>query len=86
MDTRNDRYKKSVQRIYKLESSIDINGGTPGKINSTDAVNPDKTPPKLTRAFATDSVTLSLVFDEPLDSLKAYYPLITALVMELEHR
>ena len=56
------------------KAAIDIKGGTPGKINSTDAVNPDKTPPKLSRAFATDSVTLSLVFDEPLDSLKAVIP------------
>src|SRR5258708_10213125 len=45
------------------KASADTKGGTPGKINSLDAVNPDETPPVLKNAFAIDSVTLSLVFD-----------------------
>lgn len=53
------------------KASIDVNGGTPGKKNSVDAVNPDEASPKLLRAFALDSLTVSLIFDEPLDSLKA---------------
>lgn len=53
------------------KASIDAKGGTPGKINSVNAINADKTSPKLLRASATDNVTLSLIFDEPLDSLKA---------------
>ncbi len=53
------------------KASTDIKGGTPGKKNSVSAVNPDATAPQLLRAYATDSVNISLVFDEPLDSLKA---------------
>ena len=52
-------------------SGIDANGGTPGKKNSVDANNPDKTPPKLLRSFAPDSANITLLFDEPLDSLKS---------------
>ncbi len=46
-------------------------GGTPGKKNSVDAINQDKMPPALLRSFATDSIDLTLIFDEPLDSLSA---------------
>lgn len=53
------------------KASTDIKGGTPGKKNSVDAVNPDITAPKLLNAFATDSLNIVLVFDEPLDSTKA---------------
>lgn len=53
------------------KASIDVKGGTPGKKNSVDAVNADATAPQLLRAFATDSVNITLVFDESLDSLKA---------------
>ncbi len=52
-------------------ASIDPSGGTPGRKNSVDAINKDETPPKLLKAFANDSVTITLTFDEPLDSLKA---------------
>ncbi len=53
------------------KASVDINGGTPGKRNAVDAVNPDITSPKLLRAYATDSLNIVMTFDEPLDSLKA---------------
>jgi hypothetical protein len=46
-------------------------GGTPGKVNSVNGVNVDQTPPQLKRAYALDSVTVVLVFDEPLDSSSA---------------
>lgn len=52
-------------------ASVDPRGGTPGKINSVDAVNPDQQSPHLLRAYAPDSVTVVLVFDEPLDSSNA---------------
>ncbi len=52
-------------------ASVDVKGGTPGKKNSVEAFNADKISPKLLRAFATDSLNITLVFDEPLDSLKA---------------
>ena len=53
------------------KASNDVKGGTPARKNSLHAVNADKRAPQLLRAFATDSVNISLVFDEPLDSLKA---------------
>ncbi len=53
------------------KASTDPSGGTPGKKNSVDAVNPDKTPPRLLRTYSLDSVTIVAVFDEPLDSLFA---------------
>jgi len=53
------------------KSSIDNSGGTPGKKNSVGAENLDQSKPKLLRAFALDSLRLVLVFDEPMDSLKA---------------
>ncbi len=52
-------------------ASTDARGGTPGKKNAVDALNKDTGAPKLVRAFATDSMNISLAFDEPLDSLKA---------------
>ena len=51
-------------------ASVDAKGGTPGKKNSIDASNTDKASPKLLRAFAIDALNITLVFDEPLDSLK----------------
>lgn len=53
------------------KASIDNSGGTPGKKNSVVAENLDQSKPKLLRAFALDSLRLILVFDEPMDSLKA---------------
>ena len=53
------------------KASVDANGGTPGRKNSVDGINKDDTPPKLLNAFAPDETHLTLVFDEPLDSLKA---------------
>ncbi len=52
-------------------AAIDAKGGTPGKKNSINALNADKTSPRLLRAYATDSLSITLVFDEPLDSLTA---------------
>lgn len=66
IDTRNP-----CSGISNWKASTDAKGGTPGRKNSTDAINPDRTPPRLLRAYATDSVHITLVFDEPLDSLSA---------------
>lgn len=51
-------------------ASMSARGGTPGKKNSVDGVNNDHTGPKLKYAYATDSLTIIVVFDEPIDSLK----------------
>ncbi len=52
-------------------ASTDISGGTPGRKNSADAVNPDADAPKLIRAYAPDSVTVILVFNEPVSATSA---------------
>ncbi|MEO8719937.1 MAG: lamin tail domain-containing protein [Ginsengibacter sp.] len=52
-------------------SSKDKNGGTPGKKNSADAVNKDELAPKVIKAFAKDPMTVTLVFNKPLDSMEA---------------
>lgn len=62
--------KNPCSGFTNWKASNDSKGGTPGKKNSIDAVNADKTSPKLLRAFAPDSINVTLVFDEPLDSLK----------------
>lgn len=51
--------------------SINAKGGTPGKPNSVAKPNADTEAPQLINAFAKDSLNVTLVFDEPLDSLKA---------------
>jgi hypothetical protein len=53
------------------KASINVKGGTPGTKNSIDGNNPDKIPPALLRAFATDSTTIDLTFSEPIDSTTA---------------
>jgi hypothetical protein len=52
-------------------ASTNIKGGTPGRKNAVDAGNKDDQPPMLLRSFATDNTSVTLVFDEPLDSLAA---------------
>ena len=51
--------------------SIDASGGTPGRRNSIDGINKDEISPTLLRAFSLNDSTLSLVFDEPVDSFKS---------------
>jgi len=63
--------KNPCQGSANWKAATDVKGGTPGRKNSTDGSNPDKTGPRLLRAYATDSISITLVFDEPLDSLRA---------------
>jgi hypothetical protein len=53
------------------KASVDAKGGTPGHVNSVDALNPDQTPPKLVRSYALDNLTLVAIFDQTLDSSSA---------------
>jgi len=53
------------------KASIHPNGGTPGTRNSINATNRDESSPGILRAFATDSMNVTIVFDEPLDSTAA---------------
>ena len=62
--------KSPCAGISNWKASIQSAGGTPGKKNSTDAINNDQVAPQLKRAYTTDSATIILVFDEPVDSLK----------------
>ena len=50
------------------KASVHPAGGTPGRLNSTAAINADDLPPQLVRSYTIDSVTVRLVVDEPLDS------------------
>jgi len=65
-DTRNP-----CSGIANWKASTDASGGTPGRKNSNDAVNADPASPSLLRAYATDSVTLVLVFNEPMNAIQA---------------
>lgn len=49
-------------------ASRDAKGGTPGKRNSVESINPDRAPPGLLRTYTLDSNTIIAVFDESLDS------------------
>ncbi len=66
--------KNTCSGASNWKASTESRGGTPGKKNSVDGINADKTSPALLRAYATDSVNITLVFDEPLDSGKAGIP------------
>ena len=52
------------------KASIDPSGGTPGKINSIDGTSIDNESPLMKYAYTSDSLTIIVVFNEPLDSLK----------------
>ena len=53
------------------KSSIDNRGGSPGKINSVDAIIADSIAPRLIKTYSPDSISIIAVFDEPVDSLIA---------------
>lgn len=66
IDTRN-----ACSGAANWKASLAEKGGTPGKKNSADAIQPDETAPVLLRSYAQDSLSLVLVFDETLDSTAA---------------
>lgn len=53
------------------KASSDVSGGTPGSRNSVTADNKDTKAPQPMHAYAKDSVSIELLFDEPLDSINA---------------
>lgn len=53
------------------KASTDPSGGTPGQRNSIDGFNNDTAPPQLVRSYSLDSITVVILFDEPLDSASA---------------
>lgn len=54
-------------------ASIDDKGGTPGKENSVKTTNIDNSAPQLVKAFACDEKHVTLIFNEPVDSLQASF-------------
>jgi hypothetical protein len=66
IDTRNP-----CAGINNWKASINNMGGTPGKKNAADDNNKDDQPPALIRTTTTDSITISALFEEPLDSATA---------------
>jgi hypothetical protein len=60
--------KNPCAGLSNWKASTHNNGGTPGKRNAVDAINTDELPPALLRTYTIDSITITAVFDEPLDS------------------
>jgi hypothetical protein len=54
--------------------SIDLKGGTPGRINSVNDPNADTVGPELIRTICLDPNQIELLFNEPLDSATAADP------------
>jgi Lamin Tail Domain/CHU_C Type IX secretion signal domain len=52
-------------------SSSDQSGGTPGKANSMDTKIVDETSPRMISAYPLNSLTISILFDEALDSVSS---------------
>lgn len=63
--------KNPCEGFSNWKASTDLRGGTPGQKNSVDGINKDESSPKLLRASASTPTSITLVFGEPLDSLKA---------------
>jgi len=63
--------KNPCNTATNWKSSQSPNGGTPAKKNSVDGINADNSNPKLLGAFANNDKTITLIFDEPVDSLQA---------------
>jgi hypothetical protein len=66
IDTKNPCSGSSNWRASK-----DNSGVTPGRKNSVDGINKDINPPKILNAFTNNSTSVTIVFNEPVDSLKA---------------
>ena len=63
--------KNPCSAFSNWTASKDDSGGTPGRKNSVDGNNSNNNPPKLLRAFANNPTTITLLFSEPVDSLKS---------------
>ena len=54
------------QQRTNWRASIDISGGTPGRINSVDAPNIDTTPPAISSAWAENVDKIKIIFSEEI--------------------
>ncbi|MDP4266257.1 MAG: lamin tail domain-containing protein [Bacteroidota bacterium] len=59
--------------INNWTASVAPDGGTPGKVNSVNAVNPDYSEPYVVRAVIIDSSSLQVYFNEPIDTNSLYF-------------
>ena len=66
--------KNPCAGVSNWKSSNDTRGGSPGIKNSVDAPNNDQSGPSVKNAYAIDNLTIAIVFDEPVDSLKGATP------------
>ena len=57
--------------ISNWKASAAIEGGTPAKKNAVAEINSDDSAPKLLSAYTLDSLHIVLVFDEPIEILRA---------------
>lgn len=57
--------------LSNWKASKDHTGGTPGRKNSLDGINKDFEAPKMINAFASNSSSVTIVFNKPVDSTKA---------------
>lgn len=62
------------QGATNWKSAVDPSGGTPGILNSVNALNPDNTPPDVLRAWVADAQTLHIYFSEPIDTISLIQP------------
>ncbi|HUP13933.1 MAG TPA: lamin tail domain-containing protein [Niastella sp.] len=66
--------KNPCTGMTNWKASENISGGSPGRTNDADATNIDDQPPAVIRSATVDSVTITALFDEPLDSATAAWP------------
>ena len=62
--------KNPCSGIDNWKASNDTKGGSPGIKNSVDAVNNDQSLPSVKNSYAAGNLTIVIVYDEPVDSLK----------------
>ncbi|HEX6432361.1 MAG TPA: lamin tail domain-containing protein [Niastella sp.] len=65
--------KNPCAGLSNWKASANNSGGSPGRKNAVDDNNTDEQPPALYRSFTTDSITISALFNEPLDSATAAF-------------
>lgn len=63
--------KNACSGYSNWKASADIKGGTPASKNAVDGINKDDAAPRIVNAFANNNTTITIVFNEPLDSIKA---------------
>jgi hypothetical protein len=66
--------KNPCTGMNNWKASTNLQGGSPGHVNAVNDDNADAQPPVLSRSSSTDSLTIAVLFDEPLDSASAASP------------